>query len=147
MSEQAVGYYDVKQINELNPLYKLNGMEELLIDNGDKTLRVTVDTLLGYIRDTINNPNGSGGSTNNDNPSGGGTVVGGGSTITTPVQTVVGASTIHIIHETEEDVPIESRPEGHYYIRVVNATDAQLSTGMPRLIRVSPNMQLRMIID
>lgn len=125
MSDKVTGTFETKQIHELTPLSKLNGKEEILIDDGDGTLRVTVDTLLGYIRDTINASAGGGGGSSETGP----------------------GTTIHIIQEGEPDIPIESRPEGHYYIRVVNAVEAQLSTGLPRVIKVSPNMQLRLITD
>lgn len=61
-SSEVVDIYGVKQIHELNQLNKLNGKEELLIDNGEVTLRVTVDTMLGYIRDQINGSTGGGSS-------------------------------------------------------------------------------------
>lgn len=120
-STNYVDIYGVKQIHELTQLNKLNGREEMLIDDGEVTLRVTVDTLLGYIRDQINLSLG--------NNTGG------------------GATTIHFIDEGEENIPVESRETGHYYIRVVKGAEAHLSTGIPRLIRVSPNMGLRMIVD
>lgn len=125
MAEQVTGTFDTKQIHELNPLAKLSGKEELLIDNGEGTLRVTVDTMLGYIRDQINASTGGGGGS------------------VTPES----ASVIHIIHKGDPDIPVESRPEGHYYIRVVDVVDAQLASGLPRIIRVSPNMGLRIIDD
>lgn len=128
MAEPVTGTFDTKQIHELNPLAKLNGKEEILIDDGNGTLRVTVDTLLGYIRDQINASTGGG--------------TGGGSSTEQ-------ASTIHVIRmdEGEENVPVESRPEGHFYIKVTDAVEAQISSGLPRLIRVSPNMGLRIIDD
>lgn len=116
-----VDIYGVKQIHELTPLNKLNGKENMLIDNDDETLKVTVDTLLGYIRDQIN-------------------ISLGGSTSTI-------GTTIHFIGEDEENIPVASRETGHFYIRVVKGSEAHLSTGIPRLIRVSPNMGLRMIVD
>lgn len=130
MAEPVTGTFETKQIHELNPLAKLTGKEEVLIDDGNGTLRVTVDTLLGYIRDQINASTGSG-------ETGGGT------------EPSTAASTIHIIRmdEGEENVPVESRPEGHFYIKVVDAIEAQLSSGLPRIIRVSPNMGLRLIDD
>lgn len=124
MADQISGTFDTKQIHELNPLVKLNGKEEVLIDDGNGTLRVTVDTLLGYIRDQINASVGSGGTGSTEK-----------------------GTTIHVIKQGEENIPAESRPEGHFYLRVVKATDAQLSTGLPRIIRVSPNMGLRMIVE
>ena len=128
MAEPVTGTFETKQIHELNPLAKLTGKEEVLIDDGNGTLRVTVDTLLGYIRDQINASTGSG--------------TGGGTAPST-------ASTIHIIRmdEGEENIPVESRPEGHFYIKVVDAIESQLSSGLPRIIRVSPNMGLRLIDD
>ena len=128
MAEPVTGTFETKQIHELNPLAKLTGKEELLIDDGNGTLRVTVDTMLGYIRDQINASAGGEGET------------GGGSEQ---------ASTIHVIRmdQGEENVPVESRPAGHFYIKVVDSTEAQLSSGLPRIIRVSPNMGLRIIDD
>ena len=126
MAEQISGTFDTKQIHELNPLVKLNGKEEVIIDDGNGTLRVTVDTLLGYIRDQINASVGSG--------------TGSGGTVSK-------GTTIHVINQGEENIPAESRPEGHFYLRVVKASEAQLSSGLPRVIRVSPNMGLRMLID
>ena len=121
-TNEVIDIYGVKQIHELTPLNKLQGKEELLIDNqGEVTLKVTVDTLLGYIRDQINGSTGTGG--------------------------CGGATTIHFIAEGEPNIPKESREQGHYYLRVVKGTSAHLSTGLPRLIRVSPNMGLRMITD
>lgn len=122
MADQISGTFETKQIHELQPLVKLNGKEEVIIDDGNGTLRVTVDTLLGYIRDQIN------------------ASVGGGTATS-------GGGTIHVIQKGEENIPAESRPEGHFYLRVVDANDAQLSTGLPRIVKVSPNMGLRMIVD
>lgn len=128
MAEPVTGTFETKQIHELNPLAKLTGKEELLIDDGNGTLRVTVDTMLGYIRDQINasagGEDGTGGASEQ-------------------------ASTIHVIRmdQGEENVPVESRPAGHFYIKVVDSIEAQLSSGLPRIIRVSPNMGLRIIDD
>ena len=126
MSDQVTGTFGTKQIHELIGVAtgKLHGKELLLIDLGDgqETMNVTVDTLLGYIRDQINNTSGGGG--------------------TTP--TVTG-STIHIIPEGE-DIPEASREKGHYYIRVVEAKDVQASVG-PTYVKVSPNMGLKMMQD
>lgn len=122
MNEQVNSAFDTKQIHELNPLSKLSGKEELLIDDGNGTLRVTVDTMLGYIRDQINMSGGN-----------------------IPVPTE--SSVIHIIQKDEQDIPVESRQKGHYYIKIVDAIEAQLSTGLPRVIKVSPNMGLRLITE
>lgn len=127
MADQISGTFETKQIHELQPLVKLNGKEEVIIDDGNGTLRVTVDTLLGYIRDQINAS--VGGDT------------GGGDTATSS------GGTIHVIQKGEENIPAESRLKDHFYLRVVDAHDAQLSTGLPRIVKVSPNMGLRMIVD
>ena len=125
MADKVTGTFDTKQIHELNPLAKLSGKELLLIDNGEGTLNVTVDTMLGYIRDQINASTGGGG---------GGTI---------PESAIV----IHVINKGDPDIPVESRPEGHFYIKVTDVKDAQLASGLPRVIRVSPNMGLRIIDD
>ena len=54
MSSEAVTINGCKRINELGSLNKLTGKEEILIDNGEDTLKVTVDSLLGYIANSIN---------------------------------------------------------------------------------------------
>ena len=125
MADKVTGTFDTKQIHELNPLAKLSGKELLLIDNGEGTLNVTVDTMLGYIRDQINASTGGGG---------GGTIP-------------ESATVIHVINKGDPDIPVESRPEGHFYIKVTDVKDAQLASGLPRVIRVSPNMRLRIIDD
>lgn len=112
-------YYDAKQIHELDPLNKINGKEEVLVDNGDLTYRVTVDTLLGYIRDQINA--GVGASTSDT------------------------GTTIHFIPEGEE-IPVEAREKGHYYINVDQTTNPGYRGGV-QLLRVGPNMGLRMIVE
>lgn len=137
MSVEINGSFETKQIHELYPLYKLHGKEEVLIDNGDVTLRVTVDTLLGYIRDQIIISLGG------DPTTGTGAVyppTGGDGT------SVVAGQCIHVIKEGES-LPVESRLPNHYYLRVCNTVDAKLSAGLYKLIRVSPNMGLRLITD
>lgn len=58
---------DNKRITELSNLSKLTGTEQLIIDNGDNAYKVTVDQLLGYIANKINNGNyPSTSETNND---------------------------------------------------------------------------------
>lgn len=145
MSVEVSGSFETKQIHELYPLQKLHGKEEVLIDNGDVTLRVTVDTLLGYIRDQIIISLGGDPTTGTGvvyPPSGsieGGNGEGSSSTI-------AHGQCIHVIKEGES-IPVESRIPNHYYIRICNTVDAKLSAGLYKLIRVSPNMGLRLIAD
>lgn len=108
-----------KQIHELDPLNKLNGKEEVLIDNGALTYRVTVDTLLGYIRDQING--GTGGRTLNE-------------------------GTLHFIPEGET-VDINAREVDHFYINAQKSAAYGYRTGALQVLKVSPNMGLRMIYD
>lgn len=129
MSVEINGSFETKQIHELYPLQKLNGKEEVLIDNGEVTLRVTVDTLLGYIRDQIHMSLGGDPST------------GGGADTTGP-----SGPCIHVMEEGGV-LPIESRLPGHYYLRICDVVDAKLAAGLYRLIRVSPNMGLRLVED
>lgn len=46
-------YLDPKQITDLVELAKLGGSEYMLIDNGSTTLKVSVETLLGYMGSKI----------------------------------------------------------------------------------------------
>lgn len=128
-TNEIIDIYGVKQIHELTPLNKLQGTEEIIIDDGEVTLRVTVDTLLGYIRDQIN------ASIANSQSGGSG------------IPVVTESSCIHFIGEGEPDIPKESRIKGDYYIHVVRGNNAHLSTGLPRFIRVGSNMGLRMITN
>lgn len=113
--------YDAKQLHELDPLNKLGGREEVLVDNGELTYRVTIDTLLGYIRDQIN-------------ASVGGSSINGSE-----------ATTIHFIPEGEE-IAIEAREKGHYYINVQNTMNPGYRSGLTTF-KISPNMGLRMIVE
>lgn len=110
-----------KQIHELDPLNKINGKEEILIDDGQLTYKVTVDTLLGYIRDQINNNAQPG--TSSD-----------------------GGTTIHFIPEGET-IGVTQRETGHYYINVDNSMSPGYRGNIVQNYRISPNMGLRMIIE
>lgn len=122
MSDMVTGTFDTKQIHELTELTKLSGREEVLVDNGEVTMRVSVDTLLGYIRNQINGNSSAGTSTS------------------------TGGSGIHFL-DVGEDLPAESRITDNFYIRAVSVTDAQIASGLPRTIKVSPNMQLQIVSD
>lgn len=115
-----VGYGN-KRIIELNQLGKLTGKELMLIDTEDpngETMKVTVDSLLGYIAKEINAGNYP--------------------------ESIFTASTIVEIPEGE-DIPIASRVDGNYYLRTINTTDAKISAGIDRTIVVSPNMALELV--
>ena len=102
MNSQILGN---KRITELDPLPKLTGKELMLIDDGNDSLKVTVDTLLGYI-----------------------------------------AKEINIIEIPEnEDIPIVSRLDGNYYLRTVSTDRPQISAAVGSVIRVSPNMALKIV--
>lgn len=103
MADSISGSFNTKRIQELPFLAKLNGKEEILIDNGDTTLKVNVDTLLGYIRDQINENSNNSISNSNE-------------------------KIIHMIKDDSENIPSESRPDGHYYIRVVSTINAQTTS-------------------
>lgn len=112
-----VSVINSKQISELKELAKLSGKEVMLIDNGNNnTKKVTVDTLLGYIRDQI---------------------LSGGSTTST-------GTSIEIIPEGEELDP-ESRKEGQFYLNVLSEKDIIESTLIPTSIVVSPSMGLKIV--
>lgn len=109
-----------KRITELNPLQKLDGQEEILIDNGEDTYKTTVDTLLGYIAQQIN--------------------------AGAAVSPVNNSSNIIVIGEGE-DIPIASRVDNTYYMKVCSSKSARISAGLSLSIGVSPNMSLRLVND
>ena len=115
MNSQILGN---KRITELDPLPKLTGKELMLIDDGNDSLKVTVDTLLGYIAKEINS-----------------------GTIGDDV-----FSSCNIIEIPEnEDIPIVSRLDGNYYIITVSTDRPQISVAVGSVIRVSPNMALKIV--
>lgn len=119
--KEAVLVSGTKRISELNLLNKLDGLEEMLIDNGsDDTYKITVDTLLGYIAHRINE----------------GTI---------PPSVYESTNIIEIAKG--ENIPIPSRVEGNYYLRICDVLDAHVSAGLNKNIRVSPNMGLKLIND
>lgn len=114
MADTITGIFDSKRINELSLLAKLNGKEYMLIDNTDTTMKTTVDTLLGYIRDQINASQGQ--------------------------DTSSAGSCIEII-PIGESIPAESRPKNHFYLNVSQVSDVQ-QTLLTKTLKVSPNMGL-----
>lgn len=117
MSDTILGN---KKISELDPIGKISGTEQMLIDNGDETLKTTVDALLGYIAKEINSGTFSPDIFNSCNI----------------VEIPIG-----------ENIPIASRKDGNFYLRNCDAHEAQIAAGIPTNIRVSPNMGLKIITD
>lgn len=119
--EEGILISGTKRIEDLYPLNKLTGKEEILVDNGDpdNTYKATIDTLLGYIAKQINS----------------GTIP----------EDVFKSSNIVVIPEGEE-IPIGSRSEDTFYLNITNSEDIYLSTSISRLV-VSPNMGLKIIND
>ena len=109
-----------KRITELQTLAKLTGEEEVLIDNGDETYKITVDSLLGYIANQIN--------------------------AGTYPPSVTDTTNIIVIPEGES-MPTSERIEGNFYLRVTDSTTASIVGGLTSRIRVSPNMGLKVIND
>lgn len=117
---ESVTVVGTKRITELNTLAKLTGKEEVLIDNGDETYKVTVDSLLGYIANQIN--------------------------AGTYPPSVTDTTNIIIIPEGQ-DMAVSERIEGNFYLKVSSSTTANIAGGLTSRIRVSPNMGLKIIDD
>lgn len=109
-----------KRIIELDPLNKLSGKELMLIDyaEGETTMKVTVDTLLGYIADQINK----------------GTIPEGVYSSSSIIEIPVGS-----------DIPVASRVDGNFYLRTCELHEAQIAAGIDSTIVVSPNMALKIV--
>ena len=108
-----------KRITELNPLYKLQGKEQVLIDNGVDTYKVTVDTLLGYIANQIN----------------------AGNIPSTPTE----AATNIVVIKEGESIPVDSRLDGTFYLEIQGSRT--MNRTLSSRIRVSPNMGLKLVND
>lgn len=109
-----------KRMDELDQINKLTGTELMLIDNGDLSMKVTVDTLLGYIAREIN----------------AGTIHDGM------------FSSCNIIEmDIDEDIPVQSRVDGNKYLKTCRTYEAQIAAGIDTTIVVSPNMGLRIVED
>lgn len=112
-----------RRITELDPLYKLTGKELMLVDYVDEnapTMKVTVDTLLGYIADQINKG-------------------------TLPEDIYTSCNIIEIPIGT--DIPVASRVDGYAYLRTCELHEAQIAAGIDSTIVVSPNMALKIVED
>lgn len=113
---------DNKRIVDLDQLNKLTGKEVMLIDTAENetTMKVTVDTLLGYIADQVNKGTFPEGVYNSCNI----------------IEIPVGS-----------DIPISSRVDGNVYLRTCELHEAQIAAGIDSTIIVSPNMALKIIED
>lgn len=109
--------YNNKQISELDPIGKLTGKELLLVDNGEYTMKTTVDVLLGYIANEINK----------------GTI---------PSDMFASTNIIEI--PIGETIEIPSRVDGNFYLRSTDIIEAQIAAGLDTTIKVSPNMALKL---
>lgn len=111
-----------RRITELDPLNKLTGKELMLIDypEDETTMKVTVDTLLGYIADQINKG-------------------------TLPDDIYTSCNIIEI--PIGSDIPVASRVDGYAYLRTCELHEAQIAAGIDSTIIVSPNMALKIVED
>lgn len=111
-----------RRITELDPINKLTGKEYMLIDNAkdEASMKVTVDTLLGYIAEQINKG-------------------------TFPEDIYKSCNIVEI--PIGDDIPIASRVDGYAYLRTCELHEAQIAAGIDSTIIVSPNMALRIIED
>lgn len=94
-AEDIMKTLDTRQINELESLTSMSGREEILIDDGTVTKKVTIDGLLGYFSSRFVG--------NEDN--------------NIDITALNSASCIHII-KPGENVPSEERIKGHFYLKL-----------------------------
>lgn len=109
-----------RRITELDQLNKLTGKELMLIDNGEVSMKVTVDSLLGYIAKEIN-----------------------AGTFHEGMFSSCNITEMDI----DEDIPVASRVDGNKYLRTCRTYEAQIAAGIDTTIIVSPNMGLRIVED
>jgi len=94
-TQDIMSLIDSKQIHELESLDSMSGKESVLIDDGTVTYRISIDALLGYF---VNRFVG-----NTDEE--------------IDVTALNAASCIHII-KAGQDVPVNQRVKGHFYLKL-----------------------------
>ena len=94
-SEDIMNLLNTKQIHELESLDRVSGKENILIDNGTVTYKITTDALLGYFINRFV------GNVDED----------------IDVTALNAASCIHII-KPGQDIPVSQRVKGHFYLKL-----------------------------
>ena len=102
-SEDIMNLLSTKQIHELESLDRVSGKENILIDNGKVTYKITTDALLGYFINRFV------GNVDED----------------IDVTALNAASCIHII-KPGQDIPVSQRVKGHFYLRLSEQNIASL---------------------
>lgn len=90
----------VKDIHELEDVSSLSGKEEIIVDDGEVTRKMSLDALLGFFTQRIS----------------------GDTSDSIDVGSLATASCIHVI-PYGEDIPVERRIKGHYYIQIASNED------------------------
>lgn len=107
VNRELMDSLDTSQIHELDLLSSMSGREEILIDDGEHTFRVSIDAILGYFTSRF---------LGNDND-------------TIDITALNSASCIHIIKPGEE-IPEVERIPGHFYIRLTKQELDKLYSGV-----------------
>lgn len=102
-SEDIMNLLSTKQIHELESLDRVSGKENILIDNGKVTYKITTDALLGYFINRFV------GNVDED----------------IDVTALNAASCIHII-KPGQDIPVAQRVKGHFYLKLSEQNIASL---------------------
>jgi len=102
-SDDIMSLLNTKQIHELESLDRVSGKESILIDNGTVTYKITTDALLGYFINRFV------GNVDED----------------IDVTALNAASCIHII-KPGQDIPVNQRVKGHFYLRLSEQNIASL---------------------
>lgn len=116
---------DSKTIDELQELGKINGLEKLIISNGESTKKVSIDTIIGYAAQLLN-----GGSLSR-------------SVIYTNPTTGGGQSLVFI--PNGEEIPISQRTPGTFYLEESSQTSIRTQINVPTAVKVSGNLGLRRV--
>lgn len=117
----AIAPFDSKTIDQLQELGKLSGQEKLVVSVQEKdTKKVTVDTIVGYAVSQL-----SGGTS--------AASIGG-----------YGGQCIIFVEEGEE-IPINERTPGCYYLEEERQTSLRTKINIPTSVKVSSSLGLRRV--
>ena len=112
---------DSKTIDELQELGKITGTEMTIVSqDANQTKKVSIDTIIGYAASILSGVN------------------------VAHMALSRGGTSIEIIPEGEE-IPVEQRVPGHFYLEITNQTSIRTKVNVPTSVIVSSTLGLKRV--
>lgn len=115
------GLMDIKDVNDLEEIGKVHGKNYLFAIVNEKSKRVSIDTIAGYIASTINAIPGSASTLFNDE---------GGNVLVIP---------------KGESIPVNRRIPGNFYIEECDQVSIRSQINLPISVKISKQMGLKRV--